>query len=158
LSLFSQIENLQNGLTDLQKEQKKAIDKIKKNAKDPNKIVLNEITDLKDDLSKIKTDQIKATNEIKNLTKNPSADENKQKELEKIIDENQKNIQLMNTNFSKIVKQLEDKIAKFSEFQADFKDNLKSLRDFEVQKNVLKEENAIRDNKIKEAQSDIDKL
>ena len=125
--------------------------------------LFSQIQNLKDNFSKLKNEQKKAIEEMKKVVKNPKetlteADKKKQEESQKTIEENQKNIQLMNTNFSKIVKNLEDWLKKSSAFQADFKDNLKSLKDFWVQKNVLKEENQIRDNKIKEAQSDIDKL
>lgn len=118
---------------------------------------------LKSNISKLKTEQQKAITEMKKVAANPKKEikkvsEEKIDETKKIIEENQKNIQLMNTNFSKIVEELQAGIKKSNDFQKDFKDNLKSLTEFQIQKNVLKEENQIRDNKIKEAQSDIDKL
>ena len=126
-----------------------------------------QISELNSNISKLKSEQKKAISEMKKIAENPSwkiteTEKEKQEELEKIIKENQKNINLINENFSKIVKNLQNDVKDFSNYKDEIKIDVKNIKkfseDFNSEKNILNEENQIRDNKLKSVQSDIDTL
>ncbi len=125
--------------------------------------LFDQINNLKSNISKLKTEQKKAITEMKKVAANPketiSKEEKKaQEEKMKIILENQKNISKINENFSKIIKDLKDDIKGFTDFKTEMKSDLKDFKkissDITLNYNVLKEENQIRDNKIKALQND----
>lgn len=126
-----------------------------------------QISELNSNISKLKSEQKKAIEEMKKVAANPKEtiskeEKKKQEENLKIILENQKNISLINENFSKIIKNLQDDIKNFSDYKDEIKIDVKNMKefseDFNSERNILSEENKIRDNKIKEAQWDINDL
>ncbi|MCD5382784.1 hypothetical protein LR002_01535 [Candidatus Gracilibacteria bacterium] len=131
------------------------------------KSFLSQIQELQSNIAKLKSEQQKAIAEIKKVAQNPKEEisdeqKKKQQENEKIVLENQKNIELMSKNFSSIIKKIKNDIKYFSEFKSDIKDDVKDIKkfsgDFNTAQNVLKEENQIRDNRLKSLHQEIDRL
>jgi hypothetical protein len=129
-----------------------------------------QIWELNSNISKLESSQKKAIAEMKKVAENPKEEIIKVNEEKKWEEENndeniQKNTDLINqliVDFKEVIRDLKLEIKSNSELKNDVEDDLKDFKKvseaFNSDKNVLNEENKIRDNKIKELQQDVEKL